>query len=339
MITVSSETNLDAVTAKIHAQRAVMYEKERLERLCELKSFVNLAGELYPEGGIENHLQLEKRLAEEHFSRLAWIPDFLSGVMHQLFTTLLQRYQLENLKVAFRGLHARRPLAQITPHIISLPYPFDLPIENMLASGDINRFAAAIGNRDAADLVRPAVKAYLKNKKPFFFETALDCAWYADLLELCEKSTRELRQCLPLLTLDLHVYLVMLLLRTRHNYRVEFDTIAPYLRMPHAPPLRKLRELYDAGTPASALEHLPGKLGRGIGKPPETLAQLELMLASKQQRQANRAYYAGGVSLLAVVGWYYLKRIELTNLIRLVEAYRYELGASEKKKIMIPPLE
>jgi len=339
MLTVLSETNLDVLNAKIHAQRAAMYEKERLARLCELKSFVNLAGELYPEAGIENHLQLQKRLAEDHFSHLAWIPGFLGGKMHQFFVRLLRRYQLENIKVIFRGFHARRSPALIITRILTLPHPFDLPAEAMIPAADAKGFAAAIDDKEAADIVQPAVKAYLKGKKPFYFETALDRAWFADLLGFCEKASRALKECLPLLTLDMNVYLAMLVLRARENYNVEFETIAPYLDLPYAPPLRRLRELYDAGDPVSAAEHLHGELRKAVTEPPETLEKLELMLASEQQRQANRAYYAGGVSMLAAVGWFYLKRIELANLIRLVEAYRYELGASEKKQMMVPPLE
>lgn len=93
MVTIPTDTNIDALYAKIRARRARMYEKEKLSRLCQLKSLPGLAAELYPEQGIESPRQFQKRLVDDHVASLVWILDFLGDPQYGFFLWLLRFYR------------------------------------------------------------------------------------------------------------------------------------------------------------------------------------------------------------------------------------------------------
>ena len=127
-LTVPSNTNVDLIYAKAHARRAAMHEKERLARLCELRGLSNLVAEIFPEEGIEGHRQFQKRLTEDHLSQLTWILNYLGGRSHELFLWLLRRYRIENLKVIFRGFHARRGPKEVARYLIATPDDLAFPV-------------------------------------------------------------------------------------------------------------------------------------------------------------------------------------------------------------------
>ena len=342
-LTIPSETNVDIIHAKVHARRAAMYEKDRLGRLCDLRSFANLVAEFFPEEGIEDHRQLQKRLTEDHLSQLTWIPDHLGGRPHELFMWLLRRYQIENLKVIFRGFHARRGAQEVSRHLISTPDALALPAQRMLSASAADELAEMVPGKagkkiEAAALAGAA--AYKKKAEPFFFEAALDGFFYSRLLQLAgEQSIDDLTCCLPLLALDANCYLIILVIRARFNYDFPFDEIEPLVRVPGAVPLATLRAVHSADSVRDAVGALPKTFGKVMGSDVDDPEALERAFKAYSYTRANAAFYGSGISMAVPVAFYYLKRIELQNLIRLTEAYRYGLSAEQMRRSLVPPLE
>jgi len=317
-----------------------MYEKERLARLCELRGLSNLVAEVFPEEGIEGHRQFQKRLAEDHLSQLAWILNYLGGRSHELFAWLLCRYRIENLKVIFRGFHARRGPKEVGRYLVAAADDLAFPVENMVTAPDADEFARLVPEEALKALARQAVQPYKKKAEPFFFEAALDGLFYSKLLALAdEASPEDLASCLPMLALDANIYLVMLALRARFNYGAGLDEIEQFLNVRRALPVEKLRGIYSAASVSAVVEILPKNLAKNISRKVETAQDLERELATYFYTQVNAAFYGSWITLAVPVAFYYLKRTELANLIRLSEGYRYGLSPSEMRRVVVPPLE
>jgi len=337
---VSSETNIDVICAKAHARRAAIYEKERLARLCELRGFSNLVAEVFPEEGIEDHRQFQKRLTEDHLSQVTWILKYLGGRPYELFSWLLQRYRIENLKVIFRGFHARLGPQEVGRHLIATPDQPPLPVEEMVGAANPDEFAELVPDHALGAMVTRSMESYKKNKKPFFFEAAVDGLFYSRLLSIAdEPSLEDLSGCLPMLALEADIYLLMLVLRAKLNYGVDFSEIEPFVHIRGAVRVEALNAICAAGGLSEAIGSLPKNLARAIGENIETIGELERALRAYFHTQVNAAFYASGISLAVAVAFYYLKRIELENLIRLSEGYRYGLSAAEMRRCLVPPAE
>jgi len=335
-----SSTSIDAIHAKVHARRAEMREKEKLAHLCELKGIANLAAELYPEQGIQDHRHLQKRLAEDSLMSLDWIMDFLGGREFKLFSWLLRRYQIENIKVVFRGFHGKRQPSEIEPHLVKTPPDFALPYDNMITAPNTAKFVDLVPDYPLGRAVRQAILLYNRKNKPFFFDAALDRAFYVRLVEMIRGSySPQVRSCMPLLMMEVGIYLIMLTLRARNNYEAAFDDISPVLKVDFGLPMGVLQNIYSAGSAAEAARGLPIAFRAAITDKVESIDDIERMLMTHLYRQANRTFYAAGVALSAAIAFFYLKRNELANLVRLSEAYHYGLKPEEMKRILVPPVE
>ena len=317
-----------------------MYEKEKLARLCELRGFANLVGAIFPEDGIEDHRQFQRRLAEDHLQQLTWILNYLGGRAHELFVWLLRRYQLENLKVLFRGFHARRPPREVKRYIIATPEEFALPVEQMISAAGTDEFAGLVPDASLRAAVIEGLQSYAKKSEPFFFEAALDAAFYSKLLSLADEGSAEgLASCLPLLALDTDIHLVVLVLRARFNYGIDFEEIEAILRVRRAAPVESLRAVHSAESVTAAGQALPKALAKAVGRSVQSVEDVERELGTYLHTRANAAFYGSGITMAVPVAFYFLKRIELGNLIRLAEAYRYGMSAPEMRRALVPPAE
>ena len=70
---------------------------------------------------------------------------------------------------------------------------------------------------------------------------------------------------------------------------------------------------------------LPREKLRGI----LSLRGLEELLLAQQYRLANRCFAASVVSIAAVVAYYYIKRVEFANVVRVTEGVRHSMPRAD----------
>lgn len=337
-ITVPSETNIDVICAKIHARRASMYEKERLVELTGLRGFPNLVAKVFPEQGLESHRQFERRLVEDHIAQLSWILAYFGGHPFDLFKWLLRRYQLENLKVLLRGFLAGRGPRDVSRHLVAVGEFPEFPAEQMLTAASAEAFAEAIPDETVKSIVQKAFETSGRQAEPFYIEAALDTAYYRKLLHAAdEASLEDLAGSRPLLVRDANMHLVSVALRARFNYDAAFDAISRFLSIPHALAIEDLQRAFDAADVPAAVRALPGAFA--LPADAESVQDIERAFLASIYEVANNVFYAAGVSFAVPVAFFYLKRIELRNLIHLTEAYRYEMRPEEMRRGLVPAAE
>lgn len=337
---IPTTTNIDAINAKLHARRSRFYEKDRLARLCELPDFEAFSSLLFPGEEIKDHRLLQKRLVENHIYDLLWVVNYLGGREFRIFLWLLQRYQLENLKIVFRGFYSRRDPAEIIPFLVNVPDALGLPVEKMVQAESIEEFRDAIPQPSLRRMLRAPISLFGRKSKPFYFEAALDKLFYTEMLKLLNgRQATSKRSRFATVNVDATIYVIMVIVRAKHNYGASFDDIAPVIDIGHGLPSGLARAVYAAESMAAVVEALPAGLRRYARTPVETIDELERALLCCLYERATFAFSSMSLDLNTTFAFYYLKRIELLNLVRLSEAHHYRVGPEEMKSIMIPPVE
>ncbi|MFO7897473.1 MAG: V-type ATPase subunit [Planctomycetota bacterium] len=317
-------TNVDFIVAKVRGMHGKLYGGERLSDLCRLGSVEDLAAELAPGVPIGDAAALQGELVSRHVAALRGLLDHLDGWEAAMLLALLRHYQAENLKVILRCWATGAGERALRRYAVELPPPLDLPAEALMRSPDIERLVKAVPVKFLRDGAMQGVGEYEQSGRLFFIEAGIDKANYGNLKQAADRGTGESGKVTRgLVHTELDVYNVLFVLRGVFNYALLFNKLRNFL----APSggragIRVLEDLREAEDAAAAVRRVPPGL-RTAAEPSDSLDGLEADLWSGLYRAARRRYYTAVLSFGAVVAFAYIKRVELSNLIRISEGIRY----------------
>lgn len=332
-------TNYHFVCAKLRGMRRKMFERASLARLCECRRLEDVARETLPEHAAGDPLTLERYLTEAHVARLFSLAPLLGGRSRDLFLWLMRHYQLENLKVILRCWANREPRAALARYTVRTPPTLGLPVDRLMEASDLAAFAAAVPVPSFRLTLERLSQAHQNTEDLYAFQAALDRDYFAELLRLADSLARRQRlPTLPLVRFHAAIYDLLVLARGRLNYSLSFeDLVRPLVEVGEMLRKRQRRQIAAADGLDEVLDALPRQLR--IAPPAEsTLENLERALWTRLYRLANLTFYTSLFDLGAVVAFYYLKRIELANLVRLLQMVRRGVPPDEIRAAMIPPL-
>ena len=324
--------DFDFLQAKIHGLRSRLYELERLDGLCDLTTIAQLWHRLYPDIEASDHHALQRRLLADHVATLEIIRGRLPERLAPFYTWVLRRYQIENLKVILRGWKAHEPLARIALYLAPLPGEFALRAQALLAASSLADFLLLVPLRELRLAAEKAAGDQIETGDTFFVETAFDAAYYRGLHAQHQGLPGEHRTGTEtLVRMEIATYNILTLFRLKLSYNVPFEQTRQFL-IDLAPHPFRLERIYDYPDfrdmlPLVPLELLPRDLLEEI----RDLADLERALWERLLRVANRRFYRSINDLGAVVAYTLIKRIELGNLIRVIEGVRYGMDRDEIK--------
>ena len=338
--------NLTFVLAKMHGMRSRMYEHERLDQLLGVRNLAELMSTVAPGEEFRSHRDFERWLVARHVAELRELSSHLKSPARDATDAFLRRYQVENLKVILRGWAQHSSAEEIQPYLAQLPQEMSLPVRELLGAAGLNGFLERIPARILERRARPALARFSDAKSTFFVEAALDRAWLAELLQAAGRLKGPARAAtLHLVGLEADQYQAMLVVRSRVNYDIpaeelrEFLLTGPWTKIT----LSTLMELAAGRLAAEMIAKLKTWRGlTGVRWPDagpgrsteELLGAVETEFARRLCEEANSVYYrasnAGGL-----FGFFYLKRAELANVIRLTEALRYDIPRPDEAAKMI----
>lgn len=313
----------DFINAKVRGMRSKLFESGRLRGLAESRSLPDLFRRVYPSAAFAGHLDFERRLLGDHIRHLDKVSRYLSGKVSELFRWLLVRYQLENLKVVLRCYLSKQDHAVAEALMAPVPRRLSLPTEKLFESLGLADLAVSLEVEEFRDALIELVK---ETKRPdvFTVEMTLDRAYFKKLAGLALRMKGWIRR---LVAFDVDSRNLLLLLRARFNYDQTFDDIKSFITLTDVYVNRRTAE-YVHGTDdlADAVERippacLPSNRRNGFSSP----AQVEDALLLRQYQLAVRCYAESILDVATVMSYYYIKRVELANLIRLTESIRYGL--------------
>ena len=314
----------DFINAKVRGMRSRLHQGAELLALAECRSLPDLYRRIFPDATISTHLEFERGLLADALDQFDRLRLFLQGGETELFRWLMIRYQLDDLKVVLRGLFTRAARAELEAHLSPLPGWMALPVDDLLVAPDLTRFAQA-----APDVFRHCLKAQTRrNQDPFYLEMCLDNAYYRQLLRLLESAPVLARRVIEF---DADSRSLLTFMRARFGYQRPAEEILPYLTPSgHYLSMQFFDESYVVSDAAGFIQRVPATML------PASERQ-GILDATAVERAMERRLYAPALRTFAecvldsgiVFAYYYLKRAEIANLVRICEGVRHGLPVDE----------
>lgn len=324
--------NLDFIAAKVHGMRGHLYEDDSLRRLCDAPSIEELTQQLAPGEPVGDTIGLQRVLTTQHLASLSRLHPLLDGWMADLYLWLLRRYQVENLKVVVRGWAAKLDERAVSRYMIGVPEKLALPVADLMKASGMEALLDTIPVAPFREGALLGLGNFENTEQLFFIEAGLDKAYFSELKRIADRAPDALRASAEkLIHFELDVYNAMLTIRTVFNYELSFNAIR-HLLAPFGGHVtdRVLDDLRNAPNREEAEELIPAALlHRGAG------GDVETAMWHRLYDIANHQFYAAGMEFGAVVAFYYIKRVELSNLIKISEGIRYGQSADAIRNTLI----
>jgi vacuolar-type H+-ATPase subunit C/Vma6 len=333
--------NLIYLATKLHARRSGMREGERLEALGHIRLLPELARALGMDTDCRTAADFQRRLAKDLIYELASFAKHVGETGSKVFSCLLVRFQMENVKVVLRGLINKIPQDELRLNLLPLPQGLALEEQNLMGAGSLEDFAALLPHRPPYRRVREAIFTERQRPIPFFFEMALDNDYFQELLSKARRLLEEdVAAVRPLIVQEANLFQFMLVIRGKFVYRLPAESLrslglegvadAWFKEVLAAPDMLTAAKC-GVGT---VLDEIPAnpRSGGNILDP----AVLETLAWKRYARLANAAFRRGHMGLGAVIGYAGLRRIEVANLITLSEGIRMGITDGALRQRFIP---
>jgi len=318
--------DFDFIHAKTHGLRSRVYELDRLADLCDLRTVSQLWHRLYPEADPADHHGLQRRLLADHIAILETIRHHLPEHLAAYFTGHMRRFQVENLKVLLRAWKAHEPYARIAPYLAPLPSDLALPGKAFLKAKGLGEFLLLVREPRLRTAAEKAAAHFVESRETFFVEAAFDAAHYTSLLDEQKRLRGDDARAADLLVRsEVAAHNMLCLFRLKLNYGLSFEEATPFF-VPLAPHPFRMERLYDFPHFADMVKLVPREfLPHEPDGEMRTIADLERALWERLLHVANRQFYRSVGDFGVVVAFVTIKRVELANLIRVIEGVRYGL--------------
>lgn len=318
-----------------------MAEGARLKALCAIHTIPELSRTIGMGTDPLSAAEFQRRLATDLAHELAGFMKDLGEEGAELFSRMLERFRVENVKVLIRGFLNKIPAEDLRPHLIPVPETLALDLQKLLGAGSLESLAAMLPAGAPYQRLREAILIQHIPAAPFFLEAALDNGYFDALSrQIRELSGEDLASVKPLIQQDTYLFQFMLVIRGKFVYGLPSET----LLTPSAAGVSRdwFKNLLAAPDLAAA-----AKLGVGeaIDEVPAHKssennrtypAALEALCWNRYHRLANAAFRCGHMGLGAVFGYAALRRMETANLITLSEAIPLGMAGEEIHARLIP---
>jgi vacuolar-type H+-ATPase subunit C/Vma6 len=227
---------------------------------------------------------------------------------------------------------------------VALPANLALPIEKLAKADSLRTFVQLMPSGTLHRSLSRALEFYHEQPHVFFFESALDRAYLAELLRKADGLSGEDRELIrPIVVQELDIFHLMLALRGKLLYGMESVALLPF----HLAGTRVSRDVFEKILEESDVHAMAARGldrvvdGSDSGQPghrTETVdpAALEKLAWSRFWRLAQRAFRRSHMGAASVVAYVELRRVEVANLITACEAIRLGIPAQSVDARLIP---
>jgi vacuolar-type H+-ATPase subunit C/Vma6 len=335
-MTLAIQTGLDFIAAFLRGRRGRFAEAGRLDALCRIRSVRELVRVLYPESAPLSAVDFQRRMVQEMADELAHFFGTLDAASDALFDWQRRRFMVENLKVLARAFLNRLSWPEVRGHLVVLPPDLHLDAPALLSEESMEAFAARVPDpvlREGLLSIREPLRDL---PTPFFPESALDAAYFRELIARSERLTDEDRALvLRLVRQEADQFLLRLAARGRFLHGLDVTTLAQWhvegagIGAGRFASMLAATDLHSAASFAVgyAVDALPA---------PVSAASVERQAWNRWWLLANGAFRRSATGLAAAVGYLVLRRIERANLITLTEGIRLGMEPGVLRARLIP---
>lgn len=331
-------TDMDFLCAKVRGLRGRLYAGPSLLALARLASSAAYYEKVLSGSVPQSHIQGQHSLITAHAEHLVRISRFLSGKRRDAFDWLVRRYQIENLKILLRARAHKLGKDAALDLLTKLPDELSLPIDEILGAQGLKALADAIPLKPVAENLMLVAGLSEEPNFAFYLESAVEQACLTEGLRRISLLRRAERgRCIEIIETEILAYNILLLWRGLKTYSINPGTMQNFVirRGPFSNLATRLRafETDDISALPSALGvgKILGDKVAGIA----TVEDLENVLQTQLYRTAKRLFAKSMFDFGLIVAYFFLKRFELQDLIRLSEAIRQSLGPEEARTHLV----
>lgn len=274
-------------------------------------------GQWLPEDHPGDVMGIERSLREVTAARFKRSAHTLRGKPREVSTSLLARWELDNLQFALRLWHAKDTSLQA--YLTFPSFVSDIAIYDIVEAETVEEIALILRNTPYFEAVSRSVKVYRDRRSVFFVEIALERDYYRRLLGVIgELGGNDTTQAERIVSTEIDLVNLSWLARLVEYYEIEPAGFKTYM-IPG--PSQISRRLAGPGVTSGSLRELGAQLlGGHLGGVPESSSQLETIamiesIVRELAVSAARSALAGyPFSIGCVFAFYLLKRTELKNL-------------------------
>jgi V/A-type H+-transporting ATPase subunit C len=282
-------------------------------------------------------LSLERKLQLNDISICRKVQNSLSGKKEREFVSILmQRYEIEDLKVVLRLWHSKEPV-RCEDYILGEKIKYGIDYERIASAGTIEEVIALLDKTDYKEPLLAARDKFKSTKSLFYLEASLDIDYYNRLTAcISELSATDRRAASKILAVEVDSENIQWLIKLRKYYGLALSDMLEWF-MPGGSVIKKsaLRSLYASGGIAKVIEsaalgpYLPVK-----GLAEENIHLIESFLYEILLREVRRALGGNPFTIGTVFGYLILKRRETKNLISLLYAKAYGLKKEDLLRLI-----
>ena len=334
-----SDLSHDFIFAKLHGVWAKAVAGSRLAALVDAQGESALA-RILADLGIDSadRASVQKALTGNLINVLAAIRRLLDRASGEFYGRLIDRFYIENLKTILHYRYFPEREVDLDFLLISSAHLPSLDVEALVKAPSVHRFYERLPQHDMRADLLPILVELDDTRDVFVAEGRIDRLHYARLLDHAGRlPVRVRRPANELLQMEIDISNLVMLLRSVSLYRLTVDVLADLL-IPgglHLPPkaLKRLAETGERDEIVAALPAPYASLLKPLGS--EELYVLENTLWNALFDRAHAMFRDYSRPAASVAAFPVLKTFETLNIGRVFEGFRFGLGTSAIRGMLI----
>lgn len=321
--------------AKIRAMLSQLLDGPRLEALLQAKDLYEALDLLkktqYAEavGRMEREnpdlQQLERELAVHDEAVFRKVGSVLGAPEKELVFLLLEKYEIESLKVVLR-LWYRHPQVNPADFLPASQIIHPIDYKKILNAESIEEVIVLL---DKTPYRQPLVRAreiFKQKESLYYLEAALDVDYYERVLKSVERfSVSDRKVALKIIGIEIDIENINWLIRLRKYYNIALEDMLEWI-IPGGERINKdtVRRYYTTDGLGKIVESVAlGPYVKIKEMTEQNIYLIEGFLYEFLYREVKRALAGFPFSIGTVLGYLILKRRETRNLISILNAKRY----------------
>jgi V/A-type H+-transporting ATPase subunit C len=333
------------VNAKVRARLSTLIAPDSINRLAEARDLAEfyavLGGTIYEDIFSRPEIAFDPRVGERLLieREVEWNVELLKdlrGAEKALVAHFLEKYEIENLKVALRIREGSRGGEEMK-YIVRRELPHSLPYQAIAEAQSIEDALVLVGGTPYAGAIQAVLDDFRERGTLFPVEINLEVDYYRRLMKLVESlSKKDRRIARQLVGLEIDQKNIGWLVRLKFYYDVPVGELLNY-NIPGGYRMTKVR-LTRAFMADTLREVLSIALEKSLGQATDALIRegqlsklylLEIILWNQLIVEAKRALGGFPFTIGTILAYLVLKRTEIRNIITILNGKVYRMDRGE----------
>ena len=261
----------------------------------------------------------------------------LDSHLQKFFILLYQKYELTNLKTLLRGLSSQVAPEEIAALLLPTEQYLLFSKEELLLLRNVHDVVEHLQNSFFQYPLNRALPRFEKEREFFPLEMSLDLHYYRTLWDTIQTIGEPERGIiLKIVGMLIDVLNISWIIRFKEQYKFSPEEILNYtIHHGHLFRLKDRRNLAECGGTAEIIEYVQKTPYGRMLSGQESLQTLHVILMRSVLAQLQKYFQRQPFQVGVILGYIYLKEFEVSDVMTIAEAKKYEYSLEETQKYVI----